>query len=224
MNMEEYIKGLPKGAVRARRDGTYTVVPRMRLGQMDAELLEAVSRAVRENGLAGVRLAASQRLMIDNVPASALRAVVTAVGLVGDAYAHKVQGCQGAAGCKLGQQDSLAAADRLERMLVDFSLPAKLKTGVSGCPMCCAESLVRDVGLFGRKHGWTVSFGGNGGKRVRGGDILAENVSEEEAFYIIRRALVFYAEHGKVKERTARFVERVGLDAVRLAVFSEPQA
>jgi NAD(P)H-nitrite reductase large subunit len=103
-------------------------------------------------------------------------------------------------------------------MLADFSLPAKLKTGVSGCPMCCAESLVRDVGLFGRKHGWTVAFGGNGGKRVRQGDILAENVSEEEAFQIIRRALAFYAEHGKRKERTARFVERVGVEAVREAV------
>ncbi|EGB13592.1 Nitrite reductase (NAD(P)H) [Pseudodesulfovibrio mercurii] len=218
MNMEAYIAGLPKGAVRPRKDGTYTVVPRMRLGQMDADLLEAVTRAVRDNGLAGVRLAASQRLMIDNVPASALRSVVEAVGLVGDAYRYKVQGCLGSAGCKLGQQDSLGAADRLERMLADFSLPAKLKTGVSGCPMCCAESLVRDVGLFGKKHGWTVTFGGNGGKRVRQGDILAEDVSEAEAFAVIRKALAFYAAQGKVKERTARFVERVGVEAVRDAV------
>jgi NAD(P)H-nitrite reductase large subunit len=218
MNMEEYIEGLPKGAVRPRKDGTYTVVPRMRLGRLDADLLDAVNRAVREYGLAGVRLAASQRLMIDNVPGAALKGVVEAVGLVGDCYTYKVQGCRGSAGCKLGQQDSLATADRLEKMLADFTLPAKLKSGVSGCPMCCAESLVRDVGLFGRKRGWTVTFGGNGGKRVRAGDVLAENVSEEEAFRVIRRALAFYARDGKVKERTARFVERVGLDAVKAAI------
>lgn len=218
MNMEEYIKTLPKGAVRPRKDGTYTVVPRMRLGQMDADLLQAVSRAVREHGLPGVRLAASQRMMIDNVPGEALRDVVEAVGLVGDCYAYKVQPCLGAAGCKLGQQDSIGAADRLERMLAGFTLPAKLKTGVSGCSMCCAESMARDVGLFGRKHGWTVSFGGNAGKRVRKADILAEDVTEAEAFVILSRALAFYAEHGKVKERTARFVERVGIDAVKQAI------
>jgi NAD(P)H-nitrite reductase large subunit len=219
MSIEEYFEGLPKGAVRARKDGTYTVVPRMRLGQMDAELLHAVSRAVKKHGLPGVRLASSQRMMIDNVPEAALREVVEAVGLVGDCFAHKVQPCLGSAGCKLGQQDSMGAADRLERVLAGFTLPAKLKTGVSGCPMCCAESMVRDVGLFGRKHGWTVSFGGNGGKRVRKADILAEDVTEGEAFEIISRALAFYAEHGKVKERTARFVERVGIDAVKDAVF-----
>lgn len=218
MDIEEYIKTLPKGSVRPRRDGTYTVVPRMRLGQMDADLLHAVSRAVREHGLPGVRLAASQRMMIDNVPGEALKAVVEAVGLVGDCCAHKVQPCLGAAGCRLGQQDSMGAADRLERMLAGFTLPAKLKTGVSGCPMCCAESMARDVGLFGRKHGWTVAFGGNAGKRVRQADVLAVDVTEEEAFGIISRALAFYAGHGKVKERTARFVERVGIDAVKQAI------
>ena len=174
---------------------------------------------MQEHGLAGVRLTAGQRLMIDGVPEEALKAVVATVGLVGDINKYKAQACLGVVGCKLGQQDSMATADRLEEFLKGFTLPAKLKASVSGCSMCCAESMIRDVGLFGKKHGWTVSFGGNGGKRVRQGDILAENVSEQEAFGIIGKALAFYGEHGKVKERTARFVERVGIDAVRQAVF-----
>ena len=216
--MKEYLETLPKGAVRPHKDGTYTVIPRMRLGKVDAELLAAVNRAVQENNLAGVRLTAGQRIMIDGVPESALKSVVEAVGMVGDWNMYKVQACLGSVGCKMGQQDSMATADRLEEFLTRFKLPAKLKSSVSGCPMCCAESMIRDVGLFGKKHGWTVSFGGNGGKRVRQGDILAENVTEEEAFIIIGKALAFYAEHGKVKERTARFVERVGIEAVRAAV------
>ncbi len=85
--------------------------------------------------------------------------------------------------------------------------------------MCCSESLVRDVGLIGKKKGWTVFFGGNAGKRVREADILAEDVSGEKALEILGRALEFYSENAKAKERTARFVERVGIDVVKEAVF-----
>ena len=62
-------------------------------------------------------------------------------------------------------------------------------------------------------------FGGNGGKRARQADVLAQDVSKEEAFRIIGKALDFYAANAKVKERTARFVERVGIEAVEEAVF-----
>ena len=112
---------------------------------------------------------------------------------------------------------------KLEKFLNGFDLPTKLKAGVAGCSMCCSESLVRDVGLIGKKHGWTVAFGGNAGKRVREADILAENVSEETAFDIIHKALDFYSKNAKVKERTARFVRRVGIDAVKEAVFGSAQ-
>ncbi|WP_272699875.1 nitrite reductase [Desulfovibrio sp. Fe33] len=218
MNIEEYIAQLPAGAVRRRRNGSYTVVPRTRMGRLDADLLDAVNRAVREYGLGGVRLAANQRLMIDDVPESALKGVVEAVGLVGEDCPCAVQSCPGSVSCRRGLQDSMAMADRLEKVLASFEFPAKLKSSVSGCPMCCAEPMVRDVGLFGCKDGWTVAFGGNGGRRVRQGDVLAENVSEEEAFAVIRKVLAFYSENAKKKERTARFMERVGVDAARSAV------
>jgi len=218
VNIEEYLEQLPEGAVRQRKDGTYTVVPRIRMGRIDAELLDAVNRAVRQFGLGGVRLAANQRLMIDGVPESVLKGVVEAVGAVGDPCACPVQACPGAAGCRRGLQDSTAMADRLEKVLAAFEFPAKLKASVSGCPMCCAEPMVRDVGLFGGKRGWTVAFGGNSGRRVRQGDVLAENVSKEEAFAVIGKVLAFYVENAKKKERTARFMERVGIDAARAAI------
>lgn len=221
MELEEYIKQLPKRAVRPRPDGSFTVVPSTPLGKISAEQLNAINEAVRKYDLPGIRITAAQQVMIDAVSGDNVRDVVEMVGEVGNKYRYRVQGCIGNTGCKFGQQDSLTVAEELQDFLNDFKLPTKLKSSVSGCSMCCAESMIRDVGLTGRKAGWTVSFGGNGGKRSRQADVLARDVSKDEAFEIIRKALDFYSENAKVKERTARFVERVGMDAVRAAVFGD---
>jgi len=205
-------------AVKPRQDGTFTVVPRMSQGKLAADQLIAIAKTVEEYGLAGIRLSTGQRVLIDGVPADILPAVIEKVGPVGDVYKHKVQACIGTVGCNLGQQDSMAVAAALEEFLKDYKLPTKLKSSASGCSMCCGESMIRDVGLVGKKHGWTVSFGGNGGKRARQADVLARDVSREKAFEIIGKALDFYAANAKVKERTARFVERVGIEAVKEAI------
>ena len=64
----------------------------------------------------------------------------------------------------------------------------------------------------------TVVFGGNAGKRVRVGDVLADNVSGDGAMAVIEAALALYAREGKKGERTARFVERVGIENVKAAL------
>ena len=219
MELKAFIEQLPMRAVKSRKDGTFTVVPRMSQGKLAADQLIAIAKVVEEYGLQGIRLSSGQRVIIDGVPADILPEVIEKIGPVGDIYKHKVQACLGTVGCNLGQQDSMAVAAALEEFLKDYELPTKLKSSASGCSMCCGESMIRDVGLVGKKHGWTVSFGGNGGKRARQADVLAENVSRKEAFEIIGKALDFYAANAKVKERTARFVERVGIEAVKEAVF-----
>ena len=218
MELKEYIEQLPKRAVKPRKDSSFTVVPRMSQGKLAADQLIAIAKAVEEFGLTGIRLSTGQRVLIDDVPADILPQFIEKIGPVGDVYKHKVQACLGTTGCKLGQQDSMAVAAELEVFLNDYTTPTKLKSSASGCSMCCAESMIRDVGLVGRKTGWTVSFGGNGGKRARRADVLAEDITKEKAFEIIGKALAFYSEHAKPKERTARFVERVGIEAVKKAV------
>jgi len=193
----------------------------MSQGQLSAHQLVAIASVVEEYGLAGVRLTTGQKVMIDGVPADVLQDVIARIGPVGKLYKYSVQACLGNTGCKFGQQDSMAMAAELERFLDSFDLPTKLKSSVSGCTMCCAESMIRDVGMIAKKSGWIVSFGGNGGRRARRADVLTNKASREEAFDIIGKALDFYAKNAKGKERTARFVERVGIEAVKAAVFGE---
>ena len=212
------IDTLPKGVILQRGTGLYTIMPRTPLGEISARSLDTINRVVKKYGLPGIRVTAGQRLMLKDIPGEHLEGLLADLGPVGETCKFYVQACPGTTACRLGMRDSMAMGARLEKFLDGFVLPAKIKSGVSGCSMCCSESFVRDIGLVGKKNGWTVVFGGNAGKRVRQGDVLAEDVSDDRALELIGKALAFYRDNGKLKERTARFVERVGVEAVRKAV------
>jgi NAD(P)H-nitrite reductase large subunit len=84
--------------------------------------------------------------------------------------------------------------------------------------MCCGESYVRDIGLVGRKNGWTVVFGGNAGGRPRVGDELASGLDADAALELVGRVLEHYRDNAKKCQRTARFVEARGIASVRQAL------
>lgn len=211
-------KSFPAGVVPSREKGIYSIMTRTPLGDVSADKLNTINGVVQEFGLPGVRVTGRQRIQILGVPEDKVQAIVERLGEVGEACKYFVQACPGSTPCRFGIQDSLEMGAMLETFLNTYSLPTKLKSGVSGCSMSCAESYVRDVGMVGTAKGWTVLFGGNAGKGVRKADVLAQGVSPEDGLEIIGRALDFYAENAKKKERTARFVERVGIAAVMEAV------
>lgn len=209
---------LPEGVLAQRQEGLYSVSPRLALGRITPDQLNIINTVVQEFGLPGVRVTAGQRLKLQGIPENRLDEVLLRLGPVGEFCKYYVQACPGITSCRLAMQDSMDMGARLEEFLNAFTLPAKVKAGVSGCSMCCSESYVRDIGLVGKKQGWTVIFGGNAGKRVRVGDVLAEDVSGEEALHVIGQILVRYADDGRKRERTARFVERVGIKTVKAEI------
>nr|MDJ0622660.1 nitrite reductase [Desulfocapsaceae bacterium] len=87
-----------------------------------------------------------------------------------------------------------------------------------GCSMCCTEPYLRDVGIIATKKGWSISFGGNGGSRPRIGDLLAQRLAEEEVVNQVKKALIFYCQKANRKERTARFIERFGIDRFKTEI------
>jgi len=77
---------------------------------------------------------------------------------------------------------------------------------------------VRDIGLYGKRTGWTLIIGGSSGRRPRIGDVLAEDLSPGEVVDLTRRALEYYRDKSKGRQRMARFVDRIGIDNIREAV------
>lgn len=216
----------PKGAILQRDKETYAIVPRVPCGLLTKEKLHNLASVVEKYDIPIVKLTSGHRIALVGMKIDQINNIYNDLGMdpgkATELCLHYVQACPGTEVCKFGIQDSLGFGIRLEALLADRETPAKLKVGVSGCPFSCAEGMVRDIGIMGKKKGWTVSFGGNSGQRARVGDIIAEEISPDEVVTLVNRCLDYYAEHGKKKERTARFIERIGIETFKEAVLSRP--
>ena len=210
------------GAILQRDKETYAIVPRTPLGIVTPQVLESIAQAIKKYNIPVVKITSGQRMALVGLKetdvAPAWKDLGMDVGRATELCVHYAQACPGTAVCRFGVQDSLGLAMELEKLFIGMELPAKVKFGVSGCPMCCGESYVRDVGVLGKKKGWTLIFGGNSGGRPRIGDVVAENLGKEETIDLIKKCLEYYAANGKKKERTARFMERIGIDALKEAI------
>jgi NAD(P)H-nitrite reductase large subunit len=213
---------VPAGAILQRDKQTFAIVPRLPGGMLDLQILRKLTHVVDKYKIPMVKITSGQRIALIGMSSDQLDDIWQDLGLdAGNATElclHYVQACPGTTVCSFGVQDSLSFGIALEDYFSDRTFPAKVKIGVSGCPFSCAESPVRDIGLVGKKKGWTVTFGGSSTRNPRAGDLLAEELSDLQAKELIERCLDFYTLHAKKKERTAKFVERIGLEVLKKEV------
>jgi NAD(P)H-nitrite reductase large subunit len=212
----------PPGAILQRDKKTYAIVPRTPVGLVSPEILEAISSVVRKYNIPITKITSGQRLALVGIKREDLDQIwqdlKMEVGAAVELCVHYVQACPGTEVCKFGVCDSLGLGLELEKLYVGMDLPAKVKIGVSGCPFCCAESYVRDIGLIGKNKGWIVTFGGNSGGRPRIGDVIAKDVDDAEAIALVKRCLEYYRDNVEKKLRTARFVEKIGIETIKQAI------
>ncbi|MDW7771284.1 MAG: NAD(P)/FAD-dependent oxidoreductase [Desulfobulbaceae bacterium] len=206
----------PRGTILQRDKKTYAIVPRIPVGLAKVENLQEIIGVVEKYDIPIIKITSGQRLALVGMKGEDVENIWhdlnMDVGKATELCLHYVQACPGNVVCKFGVQDSLALGMRVEEFFLGMELPAKVKIGVSGCPFCCGESFVRDIGMFGKKNGWTVLFGGNSARRPRVADIIGEDLNEDQVIDLVKRCLEYYAAHGRKKERTARFIERIGIE------------
>jgi len=214
----------PKGSILQRDKETYAIVPRIPIGILTPEILENLAKVARKYKVRIIKITSGQRIALVGIKPQDIDNAWNDLGMdVGPAEGlcvHYVQACPGTETCKFGQRDSLGLAAKIEKMYVgkrDF-IPAKTKFGISGCKLNCGESYVRDIGAFATPDGWTVVVGGNSGGRPRIGDVIAEDLSEEDALDLIKKCLDYYSKNAKPRERIPRFIQRIGIEEFKKAV------
>lgn len=212
----------PRGAIIQKDKKSYAIVPRTPLGLVSPDILEKMVNVARKYDIPIIKITSAQRMALVGLKPEIVEDVWKELGMdVGPAVGlcvHYVQACPGNTLCSFGIRDSLGLGGELEKIFVGKQLPAKTKIGVSGCPINCGEGYVRDFGAFGKKSGWTVIFGGNSGAKPRIGDVIAEKLTKEEVIDLAKKCFQYYADHAQKKERTARFIERIGIDEFKKAV------
>ena len=205
-----------------QKDGTYSVIPRMWGGTTTAAELRAIADVVDKFNIPTVKVTGGQRIDLLGVKKEQLPDVwrdLNAAGMVsGHAYGkalRTVKTCVGSEWCRFGTQDSTAMGVALEKMTWGSWTPHKTKLAVSGCPRNCAEATIKDFGVIATESGWDLHVGGNGGITVRVTDLLTKVTTEEEVLEWCAAFMQLYREEARYLERTAPWVERVGIATVR---------
>ncbi len=201
-----------------QKDGTYSVVPRMWGGLTNPRELRAIADVVERYDAPMVKVTGGQRLDIFGIKKEDLPAVwadLNAAGMVsGHAYGKSlrtVKTCVGSEWCRFGTQDSTGLGVKLERATWGSWMPHKFKIAVSGCPRNCAEATIKDFGIICVDSGYELHVGGNGGIKVRVTDLLCKVETEVEAMEMCAAFIQLYREEARYLERTAPWIERVGL-------------
>jgi nitrite reductase (NADH) large subunit len=202
-----------------QKDGTFSVVPRMRGGVTSPAELRRIADVADKYRVPMVKVTGSQRIDLLGVKKSDLPNIWADLGMPsGQAYAkgvRMVKTCVGSQFCRFGTQDSIAAGIELETRLENLYTPHKFKAGVVGCPRNCAEATVKDVGLVGQEGSWQVVVGGAAGKGVRKADLLVTVETTEAALEAAQVFFQYYRENANYLERTYDFVERLGIEKIR---------
>ena len=214
-----------------QKDGTYSVVPRMWGGLTNPRELRAIADVVEKFNAPMVKVTGGQRLDIFGIKKEDLPAVwadLNAAGMVsGHAYGKSlrtVKTCVGSEWCRFGTQDSTGLGVQIEQMTWGSWMPHKFKIAVSGCPRNCAEATIKDFGIICVDSGYELHVGGNGGIKVRVTDLLCKVATEQEAMEHCAAFIQLYREQAHYLERTAPWIERVGLDHVKAGLFGDAQA
>ncbi|MBB6426337.1 nitrite reductase large subunit NirB [Sphingopyxis sp. JAI128] len=211
-----------------QKDGTYSVVPRMWGGLTNPTELRAIADVVEKYNAPMVKVTGGQRLDIFGIKKEDLPAVwadLNAAGMVsGHAYGkalRTVKTCVGSEWCRFGTQDSTGLGVKLERMSWGSWMPHKFKIAVSGCPRNCAEATIKDFGVVCVDSGYELHVGGNGGIHVRATDLLCKVATEQEAMDYCAAFIQLYREEARYLERTAPWIERVGLEHIKARIVDD---
>ncbi|WP_193187456.1 nitrite reductase large subunit NirB [Nisaea sediminum] len=213
-----------------QKDGTYSVVPRMWGGMTSSAELRAIADVVDKFGIPTVKVTGGQRIDLLGVPKEDLPAVwadLNAAGMVsGHAYAkglRTVKTCVGTDWCRFGTQDSTGLGVKIEKMMWGSWTPHKVKMAVSGCPRNCAEATCKDFGVVCVDSGYELHVGGAAGMHIKGTEVLCTVATEAEALEYCAAVVQLYREQGRYLERIYKWMDRVGLAAIREQVVEDAE-
>jgi nitrite reductase (NADH) large subunit len=211
-----------------QKDGSFSVVPRMWGGLTNPKELRAIADVAEKFKVPEVKVTGGQRIDLFGIKKEDLPAVwkdLSDAGFVsGHAYGkalRTVKTCVGSQWCRFGTQDSTGLGVKLEQMTWGSWMPHKFKLAVSGCPRNCAEATIKDFGIVCVDSGYELHVGGNGGIKVRVTDLLTKVETEEQVLEYCAAFTQLYREEAHYLERTAPWVERVGLAHIKANVVED---
>lgn len=206
-----------------QKDGRFSVIPNIAGGVAKSQHLRAIAD-VADKYKAMIKITGADRIGLYSIDKKDLKNVWDDLQMgSGHAFTKCFRACKGCVGsthCRFGLMDSLTLGQKLGERYRGIMGPAKVKMGVSGCPRNCSEATIKDFGVVATDDGWEISVGGNGGAHVCVSKPIIRVKTDDEVIRIADRFYEYYRRYGKYGERTAYFIERVGLKTITDAILN----
>lgn len=210
---------LEKGAILQRDRETYAIAPHIPGGITDTATLRKICDVADKYRVEAIKITSAQRIALIGIREEDLDDIWTDLAVTPGAAiglcVRSVKICTGTTYCKRGVQDSVSLGLKLDSIYHAMELPNKMKMGVSGCMLSCAESALKDIGIMGTSKGWRIMVGGNAGARPRIGDLLVDNVPTDEAVLEIVAKVIDYYKNASNQNRIGRIIEEMGIERFR---------
>jgi NAD(P)H-nitrite reductase large subunit len=203
------LKDGEKGVILQRDKETYAIAPHIPCGLVTPEILERFAKIARKYAVE-LKITSAARIALLGVKEEDVDAIWEEMG-TDQGYpvglcVRSIKVCPGKSFCRLAKQNSMP-------------MPSKMKMAVSGCKIQCGENCIKDISLYGTAKGWSVLVGGMGGIKPRLAEVLAEDVSSQQAEEIIADVITYYKANGK-RARIGFMLDKIGIQTLREAVLS----
>ncbi len=203
-----------------QRDGNYAIMVGAVTGTVNGEQLSKLAEIVK-NYAAGGHFTTAQSMVIVGIAEenfdSAKKALLDAgfdIRSIGRDV-RQVKCCAGANLSPFGLQKTPPLAQELEEMFRGLPTPMKFKISVSGCPNCCANTMLNDFGIHGMVDGWKIFIGGKMGTEPKIAQQLVKNASTDYVPKYLAAVLRVYKEKAEPDERLSKTLARIGLDSFK---------
>ena len=192
----------------------FSITPHIPGGFVRPETLIKISQvATKYKGV--LKITSGQRIMITNLREEDLSNIWEELGMdpaVKNQYSVKnVEMCP-AGYCKRSKSNTIGIGMKISNKFHGAPMPNRTKIGVAGCRNACTSVYSKDVGVIADVDGFIVTAGGSAGFHQRMADIIASNLSEEEAFVLVEKILGFYNEKAEMGEKLGFFIDRIGIE------------
>lgn len=213
-----------KGAILQRDRETYGIAPHIPGGITDTATLRKICDVADKYRLE-LKLTSAQRIALFGIKEEDLDSIWAEIderqGAAIGLCVRSIKICPGTTQCKRAVQDSVSLGLKIDSLYHALPLPNKMKMGVSGCMLSCAEVAVKDIGIMGIPKGWRILVGGNAGARPRLAELLVETTADEgEVIAVIDRIIDWYRSSGR-EVRIGTLVEEMGIEQFRATVLGQ---
>ena len=123
--------------------------------------------------------------------------------------------------CKRSKYNTIGMGMKLYNKYIRKPMPCRTKIGVAGCRNSCGSVYSKDVGIIADVTGIMVTAGGSAGFNPRVADIIAKDLSEEEALKLVDKIFEVYENEAELGEKISFMIERLGLEEFKKKVLEE---